>query len=277
MIARNASKVKLIKNFPPGISEQIFGDPTRLQQVLYNLLNNAVKFTSEGTIEFGVKLINDKTLEFYIKDSGIGVEEKDHKKIFEMFGQADTSTTRSYGGSGLGLTISKRLVELMGGKMWVESESGKGATFYFTLPYKPVDKIDKDQKDLPSSELEKDVLLLVEDNIINQRLTKLMLEKSGYKVLTANNGQIAIDIFKEHREIKLVLMDIQMPVLDGLLATSAIREFELSTGLKRTPIIAVTAHAMKGDKEKCLDAGCDNYLSKPIMLETLIATIKKII
>jgi signal transduction histidine kinase/CheY-like chemotaxis protein/predicted hydrocarbon binding protein len=277
LISKSGSAIKLIKHYPDDIASRINADEGRLQQVLYNLLNNAVKFTQEGTIEFGVKLKGRETLEFFVKDSGIGVEEKDFTKIFEMFGQADASSTRMHGGSGLGLTISKKLIELMGGKIRVESGSEKGTAFYFTLPYQPVAETQEKTKSQSSTEIEKDCLMLVEDNIVNQRLTKLILEKSGYKVITANNGQIAVDLYKTNREIKLILMDVQMPILDGLLATKAIREHELSGNLKRTPIIALTAHAMKGDKEKCLDAGCDNYLSKPIMMEVLVGTIKKYI
>jgi len=278
MISKSGAKIQLKKVYPTNIAAQIYSDNTRLQQILNNLLGNALKFTQEGTVEFGVSLKNNNMLEFYVKDSGIGVEEKDHAKIFEMFGQADASSTRSHGGSGLGLTISKKLVELMGGKIWVESEKGQGSVFYFTLPYNPVTVLTEGNKaEEQPSEVEKDCLLLVEDNIVNQRLTKLILEKSGYKVLTANNGQIAVDMYQSHKEIKLILMDVQMPVLDGLLATQAIRDYEGMNGLYRTPVIALTAHAMKGDKEKCLEAGCDNYLSKPIMMEVLVATIRKYI
>ncbi|MCW3101777.1 MAG: response regulator [Bacteroidetes bacterium] len=278
MISKSGSKIRLQKVYPSNIAAQICSDNTRLQQILNNLLSNALKFTQEGTVEFGVSLKDNSMLEFYVKDSGIGVEEKDHAKIFEMFGQADASSTRLHGGSGLGLTISKKLVELMGGKIWVESGKGQGSVFYFTLPYNPVTVTDDENKAAEQpSEIEKDCLLLVEDNIVNQRLTKLILEKSGYKVLTANNGQIAVDMYQSHKEIRLILMDVQMPVLDGLLATQAIRDYEGMNGLYRTPVIALTAHAMKGDKEKCLEAGCDNYLSKPIMMEVLVATIKKYI
>jgi signal transduction histidine kinase/CheY-like chemotaxis protein/predicted hydrocarbon binding protein len=278
LIMRSGSGIRLIKNVSDEISDRIYGDEARLQQVLYNLLTNAIKFTTEGTVEFGAEVIDSNAIRFYVKDSGIGVMEKDHAKIFEMFGQADASSTRSHGGSGLGLTISKKIVELMGGKIWIESEPGKGSVFYFTLPYHPVEVADIDQrKSVIPKEVEKDCLMLVEDNIVNQRLTRLILEKSGYKVIPANNGQIAIDLYKIHPEVKLILMDVQMPVLDGLLATKAIREFESLSGKKRTPIIALTAHAMKGDKEKCLEAGCDNYLSKPIMMEVLVGTIKKYI
>jgi CheY-like chemotaxis protein/nitrogen-specific signal transduction histidine kinase/predicted hydrocarbon binding protein len=279
ILSRNESNINLVKRFPSNIAARIYSDKTRLQQILYNLLSNAIKFTTEGTVEFGVRVKELNTLEFYVKDSGIGVEEKDHKKIFEMFGQADASSTRIHGGSGLGLTISKKLVELLGGKIWVESGKGKGSVFYFTLPYNPVTVSGADNRNNESaSEIEKDCLMLVEDNIVNQRLTKLILEKAGYKVITANNGQIAVDLYKStSKDVKLILMDVQMPVLDGLLATQAIREYEQQSSLERKPVIALTAHAMKGDKEKCLEAGCDYYLSKPIMMEVLIGTIKKYI
>ncbi|MDQ3048299.1 MAG: ATP-binding protein [Bacteroidota bacterium] len=277
LVLRSESKIELVKHFPVTIAAQIFSDPTRLQQIMYNLLSNAVKFSHAGKIEFGVELLDSVTMKFFVKDSGIGIQEKDRKKIFEMFGQADASTTREHGGSGLGLTISKKLVELMGGKIWVESQHGIGSTFYFTLPYKPATVVNTVKKEIQIPEVKKDCLLLVEDNIINQRLTKLILEKAGYKVITANNGQIAVDVYKNNPEIRLVVMDIQMPVLDGLSATQIIRYHEAEKKLLRTPIIALTAHAMKGDKEKCLEAGCDNYLSKPIMIDVLISTIRKYI
>lgn len=268
--------VKIVKKYADEIAEEVYFDFLRLQQILNNLLGNAIKFTSKGTVEFGVILKDDVTLEFYVKDSGIGINEKDRSKIFEMFGQADASSTREHGGSGLGLTISKKLVELMGGKIWVESIKGKGSIFFFTLPYKPVSssKIKKNKSE-KVKEVIKDKLLLVEDNLINQRLTKLILEKAGYEVITANNGQDAVDFYKKEPNFKVIIMDIQMPVLDGLSATQIIRFHEAEQNLKRTPIIALTAHAMKGDKEKCLEAGCDNYLSKPIMLEVLVNEIKK--
>lgn len=273
---KSGQDIEIVKKYSDAIADEVYLDPSRLQQVLNNLLSNAVKFTGKGTIEFGVVLKDETTLEFYVKDSGIGINEKDHKKIFEMFGQADASTTREHGGSGLGLTISKKLVELMGGKIWVESIKGQGSTFFFTLPYKPVAVASTKKAEVEKTpEVIKDKLMLVEDNLINQRLTKLILEKAGYEVITANNGQQAVDYYKSQEGIKLVIMDIQMPVLDGLSATQIIRFHEAEQKLKRTPIIALTAHAMKGDKEKCLEAGCDNYLSKPIMLDVLVNTIKK--
>ncbi|CAN5430439.1 hypothetical protein BH10BAC1_BH10BAC1_14090 [soil metagenome] len=277
-VLKSGHDIQLKHNYSDIIAEEVYIDPTRLQQIIYNLLSNAVKFTKQGTIEYGVSLKDDSTLEFYVKDSGIGINEKDHSKIFEMFGQADASSTREHGGSGLGLTISKKLVELMGGKIWVESLKGKGSNFFFTLPYKPQKVVpEKKLKVEKASEIIKDKLLLVEDNMINQRLTKLILEKAGFEVITANNGQEAVDYYKNSKGIRAIIMDIQMPILDGLAATQIIRFHETEQKLKRTPIVALTAHAMKGDKEKCLDAGCDNYLSKPIMIDVLVNTIKKYI
>ena len=274
---KSGQDVQIIKKYSDSIADEIYIDPLRLQQILNNLLSNAVKFTSKGTVEFGVILKDDETLEFYVKDSGIGINEKDHTKIFEMFGQANASSTREYGGSGLGLSISKKLVELMGGKIWVESIKGKGSIFFFTLPYRPVSSSNakKARPDKIQEEVIKDKLLLVEDNLINQRFTKLILQKAGYEVITANNGQEAVDYYKETSDFKVIIMDIQMPVLDGLSAAQIIRFHEAEQNLKRTPIIALTAHAMKGDKEKCLEAGCDNYLSKPIMLDALVNAIRE--
>lgn len=276
-VLKSGNKIEIVKEYPDELTQKIYIDPTRLQQIFNNLLSNALKFTNEGVVEFGVRLKESVTLEFYVKDSGIGINAKDHEKIFEMFGQADASSTREHGGSGLGLTISKKLVELMDGKIRVESREGKGSAFYFELPYRPVTISESEGRSKGIPEVIKDRLLLVEDNMINQRLTKLILEKSGFDVLTANNGQEAIDIYKSGKGIKLIVMDIQMPVLDGLSATKIIRSYENENKLDRTPIIALTAHAMKGDKEKCLDAGCDNYLSKPIMIEVLVNKIKKYI
>ena len=275
-VSKSGQNIQLFKKHSDAIADEVYIDPLRLQQILNNLLCNAIKFTNKGTIEFGVVLKDETMLEFYVKDSGIGINTKDKNKIFEMFGQADASSTREHGGSGLGLTISKKLVEIMGGKIWVESIKGHGSTFFFTLPYKPVSSsIIKKAKSEIIQEVIKDKLLLVEDNLINQRLTKLILQKAGYDVITANNGQEAVDHYKNTPDFKVIIMDIQMPVLDGLSAAQIIRFHEAEQKLKRTPIIALTAHAMKGDKEKCLEAGCDNYLSKPIMLDALVNAIKQ--
>ena len=203
-------------------------------------------------------------------------DSKEINKLLAQIKKLEQSSTREHGGSGLGLTISKKLVELMGGKIWVEPLKGRGSSFFFTLPYKTATTIaEKKSKPEKVPEVIKDRLLLVEDNMINQRLTKLILEKSGFEVITANNGLDAVDYYKKYEGIKIIVMDIQMPVLDGLAATQIIRFHEVEQKSKRISIIALTAHAMKGDKEKCLDAGCDDYLSKPIMIDVLVNTIKK--
>ena len=276
-ILRSKHTLQLNKHIQGGISPYVEADPTRLQQILNNLLNNAIKFTANGNIDFGVELESDM-LKFHVRDSGIGIDEKDHHKIFEMFGQADGSSTRVHGGSGLGLTISKKLVEMMGGEIGITSESGKGSTFRFTLPYRPVSasSVVKKVDALPSN-VSKDCILLAEDNLINQKLTKRVLERAGFEVVTANNGQEAIDIYRSAIGVRIIIMDVQMPVLDGLSATKVIREYEAEHRIMRTPIIAFTAHAMKGDMEKCLDAGCDDYLSKPIVIDHLIKTIREYI
>lgn len=256
---------------------QILVDSNRLKQVLLNLVSNAVKFTEKGSIILRALIQDEKKLRFEVIDTGIGIESKKFSKIFEMFGQADASTTREYGGSGLGLTISKKIIEKMGGEIGLTSEVGKGSSFFFVIPFKmaaatkKIASLETIQKSSTSQ-----TILLVEDNLINQRLTKLILEKAGFKVLTASNGQEAVDIYKTTDTIDLILMDIQMPILDGLSATQIMRYHEAENKLKKTPIIALTAHAMQGDKEKCIDAGCDEYLSKPIMAEVLLKTIKKI-
>jgi CheY-like chemotaxis protein/nitrogen-specific signal transduction histidine kinase len=276
-ILKSQHTISLVKQVQPNIAETVQVDPTRLQQILNNLLNNAIKFTSKGSIEFGVSA-EGEMLRFYVRDSGIGIAEKDHDKIFEMFGQADASSTRVHGGSGLGLTISKKLVEMLGGSIRIESEPGKGSVFYFTIPYLPVATGGPIRKtEIPATTTVKDCILLAEDNLINQRLTKRVLEKAGFEVLTANNGQEAVDMYRAAMGIRLIIMDVQMPELDGLSATKYIREYEKEHKVMRTPIIAFTAHAMKGDKEKCLEAGCDNYLSKPIVIDQLITTIKQYI
>jgi len=275
LIAKAYKNIQLLVLNDLAPNTEVIVDANRLKQILLNLLSNAVKFTEVGKIELAVKLKDENTLLFSVNDTGIGIEEKKHAKIFEMFGQADASTTREYGGTGLGLTISKKIIELMGGHIGLSSERGKGSSFYFSLPYKPASALKRDDTDNGATLVDSgNCILLVEDNLINQRLTKLILEKAGFKVVTANNGQEAVDMYKSGTAISLILMDIQMPVLDGLSATQVIRYHEAENKLARIPIVALTAHAMQGDKEKCLDAGCDNYLSKPIMMEQLIKTIK---
>ncbi len=278
LISKANKDIKLENECSFDKSFNVLLDSYRIKQILLNLLSNAVKFTDSGSIKFGVELTNKKELKFYVSDTGIGIDQSKQNKIFEMFLQADASTTREYGGSGLGLTISKKIIEMMGGTIYVQSEKGRGSSFYFTIPFKAANHVGI--LDAPSGKIEsnsKQSILLVEDNLINQKLTKLILEKAGFVVVTANNGQEAVDCFKSNKNIKLILMDIQMPILDGLSATQVIRYDEIENRIGRIPIVALTANAMQGDKERCINAGCDSYLSKPIMMEVLINTIKSYI
>ena len=256
------------------------GDPLRLNQILINLCNNAVKFTHQGDIKLSVHSTkreeNSLMLEFSVQDSGIGMTEEQAENIFSSFIQADTSITRQYGGTGLGLAICKQLTELMGGKIWLETKEGQGSTFYFTVVFQTSDEQAlKEYQSLQESvetELENIAgsrVLLVEDNKVNQLVAKKIVEKSGMVVEIANNGQEALDKLQQS-SYDAVLMDIQMPVMGGLEATERIRD-ELK--LKDLPIIAMTANAMTGDKEKCLIAGMNDYTTKPINPKRLIQTL----
>ncbi|MFM7705171.1 MAG: ATP-binding protein, partial [Rubrivivax sp.] len=253
------------------------GDPTRVRQVLLNLLSNAVKFTDKGRVDLvlGCDALGSEQpwLHLAVKDSGIGISPAMHEGIFEAFVQEDASTTRRYGGSGLGLSISKRLVELMGGRIWVESTPGKGSVFHVTLPLLepqwPQASVEAPTEfpvtaPAPRANVAGDApnILVVEDNPANQKLLTWLLERQGYRVSLAQDGAQAVQLFSR-QPFQAVLMDVQMPIMSGLEATRLMREMELSRGSPRTPIIAVTANAILGDREECLAAGMDDWLAKP--------------
>ncbi len=255
----------------------ILGDPLRLKQVLFNLVNNAIKFTEKGSIKVEVKSIKNKQnkldVQFEVSDTGIGLHEDQIENLFSAFSQADTSVTRKYGGTGLGLAISKNLVQMMQGEIWVESELGKGSSFFFTAIFDLADM--ESSQDLVSKTKNQDHgvhsghLLLVEDNQINQLIAKEFLKRVGYTVEIANNGQEALDMLEENT-YDLVLMDIQMPIMDGLTATRTIRQNPKYANL---PIIAMSAHAMTGDKEKSLKNGMNDHITKPISPSILYNTL----
>ena len=249
----------------------ILSDYTKLHQVFKNLLNNAFKFTNEGSIKFGYELTG-KYLKFYVHDTGIGISSELQDKIFERFRQGEFGLNRKYGGAGLGLAISKNLVELMGGKIWIESEVGKGATFYFTIPYNPVYKKEKtlENKGKAGSKKSKSVILVAEDEEINYLFLEEILEELNVSILHARNGQEAVDICKEHPEVQLVFMDVKMPVMDGYTATKIIKKSR--PGL---PVIAQTAYAMADDRAHAFSEGCDDFISKPIEKPELIALTNK--
>jgi CheY-like chemotaxis protein len=244
------------------------------------LLGNAIKFTESGKVALRVTPDPDRrvpgALRFTVSDTGIGIPAEKLGAVFERFTQADSSTTRRYGGSGLGLTISKRLVELMGGRIWVESEVGNGSVFSFNVPLEIWAEAGR-RAALPigagpQAELPRLHILLVEDSPDNRTITVAYLKATPYRVDIAENGAVACEKFMAGH-YDLVLMDRQMPVMDGLTATRAIREWEQANHRAPTPIIALTAAALKGDQEKCMAAGCTAYLSKPIKQEALLQAI----
>ncbi len=253
----------------------IYTDETKFRQILNNLIKNAFKFTHQGTIEFGytVKKDNDiPFLQFYVKDTGIGIPEDKQSIIFERFRQADDSHTRKYGGIGLGLAITEKLLKLLGGKIWVESEEGKGSTFFFTLPFDPDEKpISTDAKAEKIFYDWKDkTILVVEDNTIVYQFIELALKKTKAYLLWTKRGKDAISTFESNKEIDLVLMDIQLPDISGYEVTKQLKKIN-----KDIPVIAQTAYALEGDKEKSLEAGCDDYITKPIKPKKLLSLIDK--
>jgi len=264
----------------------VFGDPVRLRQILTNLIENAIKFTGYGSVHLMANLEKQGegacTLCFEVRDTGIGLTQEQITGIFDTFSQADSSTTRKYGGTGLGLTISRQLVELMNGEISVESELGKGAGFRFTAQMQvPVDQevalseCEREQQGLEQSLCQYGCrILLAEDNLTNQIVAEGMLELFGCTVDIADNGREAVAAVEE-RKYDLILMDCQMPELDGYSATSEIRELERLAGDSHTPIVALTAHAMSGAQERCFNAGMDDYLSKPLYQEQLQAVLEK--
>lgn len=284
-----AKNLVLNRHIEADVPAILLGDPMRLRQVLLNLLNNAVKFTEQGCID--VVMRGDTTdrqnplLHVAVSDTGIGIAPEMQIRIFEAFVQEDASTTRRFGGTGLGLSISKRLIELMGGRIWLESTPGRGSTFHFTLPLRGSTRSSTLPKasaeppptvevapPAPSQSAIATHLLLVEDNLLNQKLAIRLLERQGYRVTLAEDGVQAVAACAD-RTFDGVLMDLQMPEMGGLEATRRIREMEQARGGRRMPIIAMTAHAMVGDREICLASGMDDYIAKPFNAKELLAKL----
>jgi len=276
--------LELVCEVAAEVPEWVTGDPGRLRQILNNLVGNALKFTKEG--EIGVKVQVDvveagaSTLHFMVSDTGVGIAADKLAVIFNAFGQADTSTTRHYGGTGLGLTIARRMAEMMGGRMWVESAPGEGSRFHFTLRLNTATR----QPIAPESSASPATLkgmkvdcskglhiLLAEDNLVNQKVATRLLERRGHRVVLATTGEEALAALAQ-QSFDLVLMDVHMPGTDGIQTTLRIREREKLTGLHQT-VIAMTALAMKGDRDRCIGSGMDGYLSKPIDLQQLDALL----
>jgi len=279
----------------------VIGDPVRLKQILINLTNNAIKFTNEGQVVVSVETLplkginldsliefvpeNLKTsadlgpeellLKFEVVDTGIGISDEDQQTLFNDFAQLENSVVKQFEGTGLGLSISKNLTRIMNGRIGLHSEKGKGSTFWFTLV---MEKGDEEQltRERSGTTTHKKILpplsiLLVEDNLLNQKFAMTSLERAGHHVELAENGKIAVEKFK-NAEYDLILMDIAMPIMDGIEATRVIRDLE--KGNRRIKIVAVTAHVMVTDREKCLAAGMDEYISKPYRPHELISIIE---
>lgn len=280
------------------VPSSVEGDPGRFRQVLLNLMGNAAKFTEKGEIVLSLDLEKEEQekvqLLAKVKDTGIGIPEAKQEYVFHAFQQADGSTTRRYGGSGLGLSISRQIAALMDGHVWVDSNHGDGSTFYFSCwlnksQKKPEQSFSHSPRGrLKNSTMEEasgperaqlQTILLVEDNPINQKLASFLLTKAGYRVESVVNGKEAVDAYRRSPgRYHLILMDIQMPVMDGITATHEIRKLELelkSTFRSAVPIIAMTADAMKGDREKCLAAGMNDYISKPVKREKVLYKVRK--
>jgi len=270
----------------PKIPAQVIGDPTRLSQVIINLVSNALKFTDkDGKIDVHAEFIrqenDDVTFKLSVSDSGIGLSTEQQEKIFEAYSQATASTTRKSGGTGLGLTISSKIINAMGGKLEVESEEGKGATFFFVITMKEAAKPAVEEVAAKKEEAEKEVVevpavktfddlqvLVAEDNPINQKLIKVILERLGVQVTLTSNGQEAYEA-RINGSYDMIFMDIQMPVMGGVESTHLILEYEKEQDVEHIPIIALTANALPGDREKYIAEGMDDYATKPLEVKAL--------
>ena len=263
---RSAEKdIEFISRIDENLPLYAKGDFGRLKQIVNNLLSNALKFTEAGSIKFTADLIREHDNKIRIRirviDTGVGISEPEQQKIWQVFQLGDESYTRKHGGSGLGLTISRKLVELMNGNMGLTSKPHEGSSFWFTV------ELEKGiEPNLLDAMMPKKILL-VEDNLINQKVSLHTLNALGFEVDLAENGQIAIEKYKQN-QYDLILMDIQMPVMDGITATKIIRTLELKKKPKeKIQIIAITANSLKDDRQKCLEAGMNEYISKPFDLE----------
>jgi signal transduction histidine kinase/CheY-like chemotaxis protein len=295
-IRANQKGLDLIAEIADEVPDQLRGDPLRLRQILINLTDNAIKFTSRGQVVLKVARqampAGECHLRFSVSDTGIGIPSAKQGAIFEAFAQADGSTTRTHGGTGLGLAIASELVEKMRGKLGMESTIGKGTTFHFAVPFElgrgieslPLSVVDNVSPVLEVLSLGSDEaagaglgldILLAEDNEINRAVIIGVLSKRGHSLIHATNGREALELATTGA-FDLILMDVQMPEMDGLEATRRIRQMEKASRRPRTPIVAMTAYAMTGDRAQCLDAGMDDYLSKPIEKADLLGMVQRV-
>ncbi|MFW5501562.1 MULTISPECIES: PAS domain-containing hybrid sensor histidine kinase/response regulator [unclassified Maridesulfovibrio] len=278
------SGVNLKLELPPELPKTVTGDPARLQQVLTNIVGNALKFTHEGHVLITAQLLTHSTpgnchILFTVEDTGVGIAEDKMNLLFQSFTQASEGFTRQYQGAGLGLSICKRLTELMGGTIAVESTAGEGTTFYISIPFNIPDCQSLSQKHSKAKPETKNSfgeyrILIAEDEKINRLYTKQYLEQQGFTVETVTNGQEVLDkLFYE--DFSMVLMDVQMPIMNGMEATKAIRKGEAGAHNKRIPIVAITAYAMHGDREQFIEQGMNDYIAKPMIKEELYKVIMR--
>lgn len=275
--------LKLILNLDRNIPDRVLVDQAKLRQVLLNILYNAVKFTSQGIIiiDTHIQINHESFLLVSISDTGIGIPQNQQNKIFEAFTQGDSSTSREFGGTGSGLYICKKIIDLMKGNIWLDSCEGMGTIFHFKIPLEIIpdgqvkidqpDQVQENEFDIPILEFNPVKVLIVEDNALTQKIVGQMLGNYGFEVSYAPNGLECLKVLSEN-QIDMVLMDMQMPLMDGYETTGFIRD---DSELKNLPVIAMTAHAMTGDREKCLASGCNNYITKPFKSEELVQLIKK--
>ncbi|MEI7981341.1 MAG: response regulator, partial [Bacteroidota bacterium] len=246
-------------------------DPELLSKIISCLMNNAIKFTDHGTVTLGYS-IKSQAVEFFVIDTGIGIDAEAHEKIFEPFVHENTSENREHQGSGLGLSIAKGFLHLLGGEGRLESEKCKGAAFFFSLQIEPANIV-KDEPiihPIKHAGIIRPVILLVEDNLSSGQYMTTILKPVASVIFTASNGHMAVEMCHLHPELSLVFMDLKMPEMDGLEATLQIKSFR-----KDLPIIAVTAYALSRDKQNAFDAGCDDFLSKPVSKRELLEKLKK--
>lgn len=275
---KNNYSADLVLSLDSNVDFIINTDIIRVKQILSNLIENAFKYTPQGVVEFGVKLVNDGLL-FFVRDTGIGISKEKQQKIYDRFLQIDSELNRKYGGTGLGLAISKNLTELLGGKIWLESELDKGSTFFVLIPSNDIRMVEVSSESSGAALLIQDknynweskTILVAEDEELNYKVLDSCLAKTNARILRALDGERAVELVRKEK-IDLILMDIQMPVMDGYIATQIIKKIN-----KNLPIIAQTSFAMANEKDKCMNAGCDDYITKPLDLEKLLSTIDRLI
>jgi len=273
-VLQNKEHLDIRVSYPAIRSLILFTDPGRLQQLISNLINNSIKYTEKGWIEIGYELVSEQRIEFFVKDTGIGLSRDLQRRIFGRVAEEESMQGKPEV-SGLGLTISKNLVRLLGGRMWVESELGQGSTFFFTVPFEEVPDTyhqitPEEEFVIPSYTWKDKVILVVEDDEVNFKFLEAVLQDTAVTILHAGNGIQAIELCKSISKIDLVLMDIKMPEMDGFQATRIIREFN-----RKVPIIAQTAFVHASELNKCLEAGCNDQITKPIEIKEFFEKIDK--